>query len=120
MLDNMLSVVKHSSGIELDTVRLARCYHPGMTTLRETRRQNLLDLVTEAGGQSALGALIGKERSQVWQWTLPEDDERGRGIGNTSARMIEAACKKPRGWLDADHAGHVGAWSDTCLPHSLQ
>lgn len=71
-----------------------------MIPQHETRRRNLAVLVKEAGGQAALGAKINRTRNQVWQWTLPDDDKRGRNLSDDIARELEAAMGKPIGWLD--------------------
>lgn len=85
----------------LDVSRLAERYaHSMPSSIREHRRQRLHVLLQEVGGQAALAELIKRERNQVWQWTLPEDDARGRGIGPKMARMLERCTGKPEGWLD--------------------
>jgi hypothetical protein len=73
-----------------------------MISTRENRLRRLELLIAEAGGQAALAERIGRDRNQVWQWTLPSDDSRGRGIGDKMARLLEVAMEKPPGWMDQE------------------
>lgn len=79
----------------------ATLFFGDMKTIRATRRERLGQLISEAGGQAALASRLGKDRNQVWQWTLPDDDRRGRGISDRMAREVERVMGRPAGWMDA-------------------
>lgn len=68
--------------------------------IRETRRRNLSVVVQECGGQAALADRIGTDASYVSQLM---NEWEGRAMGPSFARKIEAALKKPRGWMDTQH-----------------
>lgn len=72
-----------------------------MLTIEEIRRANLSTLVREKGSQAALSRLVGKSANQVNQWL---GKGTARDMDSDAARMFEAACDKPRGWMDNSHA----------------
>lgn len=86
-----------------------------MRPLREIRRDNLLRLITEEGGQKALADRLGKDKNQVYQWGLPTDNQASRNISDRTARAIEEATGKPRGWLDHDHPTTPAAGQSAAL-----
>lgn len=77
-----------------------------MFTNAEIRRNNLKILVDEVGGVGRLAELLGKSDSQVSQWmnaSAHSKTGKGRGMRPDSARLIEAKCGKPLGWMDIQH-----------------
>lgn len=72
-----------------------------MTPTSQIRRLRLLELIKEVGSQVAVADAIGKNKNQVHQWLLPEDDDAARNMGHKSARQIETAFKKSPGWMDS-------------------
>lgn len=85
---------------------------PTMKPVSEIRRLRLRELVEQAGSQVAVADKLRKNKNQVYQWLLDPSQDGARNIGPTSARVIETAFKKPRGWLDADPSHSV------TLPHA--
>lgn len=81
-----------------------------MNVLQQIRLQNLLALIEEVGGQTALAEKI--ERSKVQVNNLCRGK---RAMGDTLARAIEKYCGKPEGWMDQDHTrpSNVIAFRDT-------
>lgn len=77
-------------------------YAYGMSTVIETRRQNLATLIERAGGQAALARKIGKDKNQVNQWMGRAGK---RNISDASARQVETAMGLPEGWLDHGQGG---------------
>lgn len=69
----------------------------GMTTVVETRRQNLAKLVAREGGQAAFARRVDKNKNQVNQWLGRAGT---RNMSDATARDIEAALHLPTGWLD--------------------
>lgn len=74
---------------------------PRLQTAAETRRQNLRRLIEEAGSPAATAKLLGMDGSQLSQIAGRNPT---RDIGTTIARRIEAAFKRPAGWLDVPHS----------------
>lgn len=69
----------------------------------EIYRARLRLLIKEAGSQTKLAATIGKSPAQISQWLNASKDSRTgkpRSMDRNTARIIEAACKKPDGWMD--------------------
>lgn len=83
--------------------RQAVCYRVQVKPLRDIRRENLHHLTFEAGGQKALADKLGKDKNQVYQWGLPADNPASRNISDRTARAIEEALGKPRGWMDHEY-----------------
>lgn len=89
-----------------------REHHGAITPVRtidDIRHANLLRLLSELGqgqerGQIAkLAELTGKSHSQISQLknrTVHSTSGKPRTIGTDLARQIEAACGKPKGWMD--------------------
>jgi transcriptional regulator with XRE-family HTH domain len=75
-----------------------------MRTVSEIRRARLLQLIEQAGSIQAVADKIGRSHAQVSQWKNMNTRSSGRPsvIGAESARLIEEAFNKPRGWMDAD------------------
>jgi len=77
-----------------------------MKPIRDTRRERLAELVAENGGrnggQSAVADKLQKDKNQVYQWLLPADNPASRNISDRTARAIELAFGRPRGWMDTD------------------
>jgi hypothetical protein len=73
--------------------------------LSDIRLQNLLALLDEAfgGRQVELAKRMGRSQAQIAQWKSGY-----RKIHEDSARSIERAGGKPRGWLDELHADNKG------------
>jgi hypothetical protein len=77
-----------------------------MKTINEIHRKNLQALVAEFGTVAAVAELIGCSSSQYSQWLTGSKNSgtgKPRGLGPNSARRIEKACGKLKGWMDADH-----------------
>lgn len=91
------------SSILLAARRQAVCYRVQVKPLRDIRRENLHHLTFEAGGQKALADKLGKDKNQVYQWGLPADNPASRNISDRTARAIEEALGKPRGWMDHEY-----------------
>ena len=76
-------------------------YPSGMSIDFETRRQRLLVLRHECGGQVRdLSRRVAKDPTQVSQWLNGH-----RNISEPSARHIEARMRKPHGWMDLPVSG---------------
>lgn len=79
-----------------------------MKPIKDLRREHLEFLSEKYGGQSALAALIKRDRNQVYQWLLPPESPASRGIGDKMARHIESSLFMEPGaldnimWLSAD------------------
>jgi hypothetical protein len=71
-----------------------------MRTIDEIRRANLEILLSEAGSQAEIGRRIDRTPNQVNQWFGKGSS---RNIGDKSARELEVAFDKPKGWMDQDH-----------------
>lgn len=85
--------------------RLANCYVSGMKPIEQIRRERLAELVKEEGGQAALARKIGKDKNQINQWL---GNAGSRNLSASTARLIEAKCLKPSGWMDTDQALSAG------------
>ena len=76
----------------------------------EIRRDNLKILVSETGGVARLADRLGISSSQVSQWKNASPDSKTgkpRAMQDDSARKLEAACGKPRGWMDQQHSSDI-------------
>jgi phage repressor protein C with HTH and peptisase S24 domain len=71
-----------------------------MMTREEIRRENARELARSVGGQTEFGRLLEMEGSQVSQLIGKSPK---KNIGNSIARRIEVAFRKPEGWLDQNH-----------------
>lgn len=79
-----------------------------MKTCDEIRVDNLLLLISEAGGEVALAEKYGCTPAYIKQMARGYKDSKSgsnKGIGDNSARRLESSTGKPRGWLDHDHSG---------------
>lgn len=77
-----------------------------MKTCDEIRLENLKALIVEAGGIERLAAKYGCTPSYIKQMERGYKDSKSgspKGIGDQSARMLEQATGKERGWMDHDH-----------------
>ena len=81
--------------------RLAGCYVQQMKPIEVVRRENLLELAADEGGQAALARRIGKDKNQVNQWLGRAGS---RNMSGETAREIEQQLGKPAGWLDHDRS----------------
>lgn len=78
-----------------------------MKTNSEIRRENLLALIQEAGGESALAKRYECTPSFIKQMARSYTDSVSgseKGIGDVTARKLETCMGKERGWLDRDNA----------------
>ncbi len=78
-----------------------------MKTINEIHRDNLQELVNEAGGVQSLANKLNKSAAQVSQWLNGAKDSKTgkpRGISDDAARQIEIKMDKEHGWLDHDHS----------------
>lgn len=69
-------------------------------TIVEIRKENLQLLIKAVGKKSELAHLAQTDPAYISQ-VLSE--KTNRNIGDSLARKLETACKKPRGWLDKTH-----------------
>lgn len=74
-------------------------------TIADIRRNNARLLAKKTGTRTAFGHLLEMDSSQVSQIIGKNP---AKDIGNSIARRIEAACGKPRGWMDVAHEGPDG------------
>ena len=82
-------------------------------TINEIRRLNLLILIDESGGKKNVFANKVDTAASYISQIFAKDESKRRDIGDDLARKIEAACGKPRGWLDT-----LKKTSETQLPNS--
>jgi hypothetical protein len=75
-----------------------------MRPISEVRRARLRELVEENVTQVAVADRLGKNKNQIYQWLLDPDKDGARNIRDDTAREIETAFSKPRGWMDSDPA----------------
>jgi len=99
-----LKNLSSAAHIEKNSVMLSNHF---MDTIEETRLKRLLMLMREFGNECPTKILfaekIGKSDSQLNQWINQAPDSRTkkpRSINSQSAREIEGACGKQRGWMD--------------------
>lgn len=81
-----------------------------MKTSEELRRENLLVLIKQAGGEAALAELYGCTEANIKTMARGYKDSKSgtpKGIGASAARKLEKCTGKERGWLDHDHADHA-------------
>lgn len=74
-----------------------------MQTIEETRLARLKILIAELGSVSALSNETSISYAQISQWVNQSPDSKTgkpRTISSESARNIEKAVGKPRGWFD--------------------
>lgn len=94
--------------IYLDSVLLSNNV---MKTIDEIRRANLVILIKENGGtNTAFAKYINKDPGQVSQWKNGSKNSatgKQRGMNDETARYLEDACNKDRGWMDVDHENNV-------------
>lgn len=79
-----------------------------MKMIDELRAENLARLAHELGSVAALAARLSRSESQVSQWinrSINSGTGKPRSMRSDTARWIEEATNKPRGWLDLDHDG---------------
>ena len=67
---------------------------------RKIRYKNARALVKQVGGVSLFADRLGKQQSQVSSFA---GENPVKGIGGKIARQIEAAFRKPEGWMDVPH-----------------
>lgn len=78
-----------------------------MKTCDEIRRENLLVLIKEAGGESLLAEKYGCTDAAIKAWAKAYKDSKTgipKEIGRVPARKFEEIMEKERGWLDHDHS----------------
>jgi hypothetical protein len=78
-----------------------------MKTSEELRKENLLKLIKEAGGESALAEKYGCGEANIKTMARSYKDSKSgtpKGIGSVAARKLEKCMNKDIGWLDNDHS----------------
>lgn len=75
--------------------------------MEEVRRLRLAMLVEEFGSYAELNAMTDMNRrdsslSQIAGQSINSKGGSGKAMGSPMARKLEAACEKPRGWMDTD------------------
>lgn len=71
--------------------------------IEEIYRERLKLLIEEAGSQAKFSALTGKSPAQISQWVNASKDSKTgkpRTLDRNTARILEAKCGKPEGWMD--------------------
>ena len=68
-----------------------------METIEEIRQRNLRALLEEGLSQAEIGRAMNKSAKQVSQWFGKGS---ARAMSSATARQLETAVGKPRGWLD--------------------
>lgn len=78
-----------------------------MRTVEEVRRENLVALIAERGGQRPFAEAAGiKNPAQVSQWVNRSPNAttgKPRVMSGATARAIESALALPAGWMDTHH-----------------
>lgn len=78
-----------------------------MKFIDDIRRDNLRNLENEFGSLGALANHLERSESQISQWingSINSGNNKPRGMRASTARWIEAKCRRPDGWLDIDHS----------------
>lgn len=78
-----------------------------MKTCEEIQYENLLALIEEAGGESALAKRYKSTPAYIKQLARRYKDSKSdtpKGFGPVTARKLEACMEKERGWMDHEHA----------------
>lgn len=70
--------------------------------VKEIRRRNLEIVLAEIGGPKKLAALVKDTKDWVPNYVSQLKSEK-KSFGDKTARKIEEAAGKPRGWMDHDH-----------------
>lgn len=81
----------------------------GVKVVEEVRRERLLELREEFGSLAELNEALGFTRtdstlSQIINRSANSKTKTPKTMGSPLARDLEAAAKKPRGWMDTDPA----------------
>lgn len=77
-----------------------------MKQITDIRLANLKTLINEAGTQEKLASMAGVSPiylNQIIKQRVDSATGKTRNIGNSMARKLEEAMKKPMGWLDQDY-----------------
>lgn len=80
---------------------------PTMKTSDDIRRENLADLIREAGSEFHLAEIYGCTEAAVKTWARGYKDSKTgkpKGIGTRVARKLEEVTGKECGWMDKDHS----------------
>lgn len=99
------SVMQHNSEMQRTAVTGLLSNSP-MKTNSDIRRENLLALIQEAGGESALAKRYECTPSFIKQMARSYTDSVSgseKGIGDNAARKLEACMGRERGWMDRDN-----------------
>lgn len=78
-----------------------------MKTNEEIRRENLIQLISEFGGEPKLAEVYGCTEANIKTMARGYKDSKSgtpKGIGSAAARKFEEKCGKERGWMDHDHS----------------
>lgn len=77
-----------------------------MATIDEVRTKNLNDLIGKHGGVMKFSALVGKDRTQIAQWSknYPNAQGKPRYISGKMCRHIENCLGLLNEWMDQDHS----------------
>ncbi|MBA3755574.1 MAG: hypothetical protein H0X02_04820 [Nitrosomonas sp.] len=95
-----LMILSSDALIESFSVML---FNVEMKTIEETRLERLKILIEEVGGAQILADKLRVTYAQVSQWVNQSPDSKTgkpRTLNSSSARRMEEACGKPRGWFD--------------------
>ncbi|WP_442801374.1 helix-turn-helix domain-containing protein [Serratia rubidaea] len=76
-----------------------------MKSINDIRRENLRDIINRDfdGRQVRLAERLEINANVISRWLKPEGEKHHKAIGDTVARKLEAAARKPKFWLDRDH-----------------
>ncbi len=82
-----------------------------MKSISETRRENLIEIIHRdfGGRQVGLASAMGIQANLISRWMASPNNKNFKIIGDTSARKIETAARRPAYWLDSDHAMAMAA-----------
>ena len=88
-----------------------------MKKIEEVRRQNLLRLVAEKGGERAIYEKVGVTQGYLSQLKAggPTLSKSGRNMGEKTARKWEQALGLRSGYFDSNHYMHDGTLSHSDL-----
>jgi SOS-response transcriptional repressor LexA len=81
---------------------------------KEIRMANLELLIKEAGTKAELSRRMKKRANYLNQLHPPKEGK--RAMGDSTARRLEAAMKKPRGWMDIIHDQAIINVDSAALP----
>jgi len=106
------SVIINESLMSVNTVSLIPLpsellFNSGMKTCDQIRRENLLLLISQAGGVNKLAEAYDCTEAAIKAWAKAYKDSKTgvpKEIGRVPARKLEEVTGKETGWMDHDHS----------------